>query len=97
MTATFALLMSAFAIIQLIALRATVNALEARHDARLKALENRKGEQGGKGGQVPERTEYISGSELERPPLQDRTFFNTAKTVHDNELAAFEWGVNYRK
>lgn len=88
MSAVFAILMAAFAIIQIIALRATVYALSARHDARLKALENRNREQAGKGGQVPQQAVQ---------PQPEQVFFNTAKTVHDNELAAFEWGVNYRK
>lgn len=39
MTAAFALIMAAFAIIQLWLLSRAVDALEARHDARLKALE----------------------------------------------------------
>lgn len=65
-----------------------INALEARHDARLKALENRNREQAGKGGQVPQQVVQ---------PQPEQVIFNTAKTVHDNEIAAFEWGVNYRK
>ena len=39
MTAIFALVMSAFALMQLYLLSRAVDALEARHDARLKALE----------------------------------------------------------
>lgn len=39
MTAIFALIMSAFALVQLYLLSRAVDALEARHDARLKALE----------------------------------------------------------
>lgn len=39
MTAIFALIMSAFALVQLWLLSRAVDALEARHDARLKALE----------------------------------------------------------
>jgi hypothetical protein len=39
MTATFALIMAAFAIVQIWLLSRAVDALEARHDARLKALE----------------------------------------------------------
>lgn len=39
MTAIFALIMSAFALVQLYLLSRAVDALESRHDARLKALE----------------------------------------------------------
>lgn len=54
MTGLIALILAALAVVQIIALRATVYALEERHNARLSTLENRKPEQGGKGGQVPD-------------------------------------------
>lgn len=40
MTAIFALIMSAFALVQLYLLSRAVDVLESRHDARLKALEH---------------------------------------------------------
>ena len=68
MTATFALVMTAFALVQLYALRATVNALEARHDARLKALEQgRKSEATGKAGQLPDYLKPVENFEPKKP------------------------------
>lgn len=67
MTATFALVMTAFALVQLYALRATVNALEARHDARLKALEQGRREQSGKTGQLPDYLKPVENFEPKKP------------------------------
>lgn len=56
MTVIFALVMSAFALAQLYLLSRAVDALEARHAARLKALEQgRRGEVTGKTGQLPQQ------------------------------------------
>ena len=67
MTAIFALVMSAFTIVQLYALRATVNALEARHDARLKALEQGRKAEATKVHVVPDWQKPIEGFEPEKP------------------------------
>lgn len=82
----FALIIGAIVNYQL--LRLYIDRSLARHDARLKALESRKPEQAGKGGQIPQQAVQ---------PTPEQIIFNTAKTAQDNELAAFEWGVNYRK
>ena len=67
MTAIFALVMSTFALVQLYALRTTVNALEARHDARLKALEQGRREQSGKTGQLPDYFKPVENFEPKKP------------------------------
>lgn len=68
MTAIFALVMSAFALMQLYFLSRAVDALESRHDARLKALEQgRKSEATGKAGQLPDYLKPVENFEPKKP------------------------------